>query len=465
MSDETISADVIASMETLSIVLGSLSVLGGLSILATVACFPMMMWRDKASGKQQPAQGSSRTVSTASVESTTTDTGPKRELNTYVHMIIMLAICETLAAFGFAWGFPIDPDVCIAQGILVQFFQRAKWTWNALIGYQLYRFMVHDRKGFSTLQMHAACWTFCIVLELAPLTNGIAYGGDDEYRGTNMCYYTQTPGTLKWTILMYFVPLVMAVAVMIYVAYQLWVRFRYLDSLAVQTPASVHIKRLVRTMIMYPVALLVTTFPNMIVFFISSVNKDGTWAAPKVQYITGVCCFAWSFSYGMWLSIIFFVNSQEAKRRWRSFLCGADYVDMDNRLVRGSQSDVKATKDAENIHRSMNAALGGGSLAGGTNFSMSRNRDSFGSSKSGSVSQKVQLSKTVEASGSSTGAGTSKNSLRLGLGASSGLVGTSSNASSPVFTSHSAVYDEENPINIDDDTFSSHATPSNPLHE
>ena len=62
---------------------------------------------------------------------------------------------------------------------------------------------------------------------------------------------------------------------------------------------------LVKTMIMYPTAMFLTTAPNLVIF--ATIELDPA----LFDYQTSILGFVWSFTYGIWLSVIFFVNSQE----------------------------------------------------------------------------------------------------------------------------------------------------------
>lgn len=373
-----------------------------------------------------------------------------RETNTYVHMIAMLSFSEAIAAASFAFGFPEDYNLCVVQGVMLLFFQRAKWIWSALIGFQLYRFMVHDRKGLEIWQMHTFCWSIDIILLMLPLVDGTAYGLDSEERGSITCYFagTEQGRVIRWVFIVYFLPLVICTIIMIYIAYSLWMRFRYLDNLATQNDATTHIKRLVRTMVMYPIATLITTLPNMLVYIIEQVTPEGSI---KNGYVVSVMCFSWSFSYGIILALIFFTNSQEAKRRWRSLLFGTPYVDQNGRLVRENDETRQESKDVDNISRSMNNALGIG-ISGNGNTMGGRSRDSFGRSSTRSTIDSFSLSSESRGSSMPINNGNG-NSIRADNSISTGVSGALVKSSSPVFTSHSATYayddtdvDAENPM-------------------
>ena len=174
----------------------------------------------------------------------------------------------------------------------------------------------------------------------------------------------------------------------------------------------------------------------MILFLLTSL--DNTYASPRTMYYAGIISFSWSFSYGVWLSIIFFANSQEAKRRWRALLFKTPYIDVDNRLVRHDNVYIKDKTETENIQRSMDSVLGGN---GRGSFTVGRNRDSFGSNNGGNGKKSTRVSPR---SNETTKGGTSQ------------LAGANQ---SPVFTSHSAFYADsaEVPIDLDKDNVS-------PLH-
>ena len=450
MSDNP-SATIIQSMETVTVVVGLCSVAGGLSILLTLGCFNSMLFRESANSGTANNDNESVSTSGNSVEPP-----KKRGHNVYVHMIGMLSLSETCAACAFAMGFPPTGPWCAFQGAMIQFFQRAKWIWNALIGFQLYRFMVHDQSGFELWQMHAIAWGLCVVLEVLPFTDNISYGSDDETVGLNVCYFKGQGDshTVSWVICVYFIPLTVCVLAMVYYAYQLWLRFRYIANLPEQTNTTIQITKLVRTLILYPAAMLITTMPNMVLFLLSSIRPNYS-SSIDTMYINGNICFAWSFTYGLWLCAIFFTNSQEAKRRWRALLFGVAYVDVDNRLVRSDQAWRQNTEEVGNIDKAMDNALDAGPVR-----SFGANR-SFNSSnggvslphRSGSTSSSANNSRTnslhlpadVEKGGVGannwSSAASSSQPVPMKHGSSSSLVTPcAAEHSSPVYTSSSAVY-------------------------
>lgn len=355
------SSEAIESMRVLAVTVGTLSALGGCIILLTLFCFPTMMWKEKRIRNRNPESRDSMSVSSRISHNITDTAGVRsgKETNTYMHMVCMLAVSEVLGASAYAIGYPSSRSVCIAQGILVLFFQRAKWIWNAFIGYQLYRFMVHDMRGLSLLQMHAVCWSVCLLFEVLPLLGGVGYGANSSDRGIQSCWYSQSESAevqravVNWFIVMYFVPLVSCILIMSYSAYHLWMRFQYLDSLNRQDDASMQIRKLCKTMVLYPVAMLITTLPNMVCFFLSALEVD--WATPEHQYNVFSVALTWSFSFGLWLCVIFFYNSQEAKRRWRSLVLGVKYEDDGNKLIR--RDDKKKQVTLTNFEKSINVAL------------------------------------------------------------------------------------------------------------
>jgi len=443
------SIDYAPGIEAMVNTVGALSCMGGLSIILTLSLFPSMMYTEK-----NAAAGSNTDRMDEASSSTNTAVSTTRgELNIYSHMIFMLSLSEAIAAGAFAMGFPDSSTGCITQGFLLQFFQRAKWIWNTLIGVQLYKFMVHQTKGFKVWQMHCVCWSICLILELLPMMDEVEYGSDDQSRGHMVCYF-KTKGhpthMYRWFTAVYFIPLVICVLVMIYYSYQLWKRFRYFSGLAVQTEGTLQISRLVRTMILYPVAMLITTFPNMFMFLYS--NLDPTYGSPKVEYLNGNICFAWSFSYGIWLCAIFFVNSQEAKRRWRAFLFNVPYVDIGNRLVRADGTWQQTTEEVNRIETGMDNALDSAAFSSGRSFG-SRQGSSVNSSNGSAQKNENTGTGKGYRSGDALTVKVPDNRDEIPVpvkGVSGSLASVSSNGS-PVYSSQSAHYGGIRRRNDDED--------------
>jgi len=457
MSDDHFVA-LVNSMETMTITVGVLSCMGGLSIAVTLLFFPSMMYTEKYGSStltNQPQQHLNEHTSVS-----TTSSATRGELNIYSHMILMLSLSEALAAGAYAMGYPVSDNACLAQGLILTFFQKAKWIWSSLIVLQLYRFMVHETKGFKVWQMHAICWSLCLLLEFLPMLDSIEYGSDDESRGAMVCYFKRNSRAARmyhWAVGVYFVPLIISVSIMIYFSYQLWKRFKYFTTLAVQTEGTIQISRLVRTMIYYPVTMLILSFPNMFMFLFS--HLDSAYAAPLTMYMNGNICLAWSFTYGIWLCAIFFINSQEAKRRWRAYLFNVPYLDIGNRLVRSDGAWQQTTEEVNRIETGMDNALDTASFSSGRSFERRQGQGSTNTNASSSV---------LKTDNSGMGYG---NSSRDGIaikgrdgesqdeiipastkpGISSNLAASISGNGSPVYSSQSAQYGGGRGTNISDE--------------
>jgi hypothetical protein len=456
MSDDFVA--LVNSMETMTTTVGIISCMGGMSIVGTLLFFPSMMYTEKYGSQSLTAANQPQlhldehTTSVATTSPTT-----RGELNIYSHMIFMLSLSEAIAAGAFAMGYPDSESACFAQGLVLQFFQRAKWIWNTLIGVQLYRFMVHETKGFKVWQMHAICWGLCLFLELLPMIDSIEYGSDDESRGYMVCYFKTNARAVHmyhWFVAVYFAPLVTCVSIMIYFAYQLWKRFKYFTTLPLQTEGTIQISRLVRTMILYPVTMLISTSPNMFMFLFSSL--DPGYAKPKTEYMNGNICFAWSFTYGLWLCAIFFVNSQEAKRRWRAYLFNVPYIDIGNRLVRSDGAWQQTTEEVNRIETGMDNALDTAAFSSGRSFGS--HQGSAGTNGSGSA-QKAENSVMGYGNNSRGGlaikgeTGECHDDIPASIkhGISGNLAASVSSNGSPVYSSQSAHYGGVRDRNLSDE--------------
>jgi hypothetical protein len=458
------------AMENLTITIGIMSVVGSFSILLTLVLFNSMLFREArkeqtstphTNDTERATIATATTPATTATASSTTEAQPqKRGHNVYVHMIAMLSLSEMLGAAAFAFGFPSNDSMCTVQGVLVQFFQRAKWIWNALIGFQLYRFMVHDQSGLQLWQMHGLAWGLCLLLEVLPFTNNISYGSDDGEIGYEVCYFKGQGDehTLTWVTLVYFVPLSICVIVMMYFAYKLWLRFRYIANLPEQTSTTHKITKLVRTLILYPLAMLFTTLPNMILFLAESVNPNYT--SIKSRYLNGNVCFAWSFTYGLWLCAIFFMNSQEAKRRWRALLCGVEYTDVGNRLVRSDQTWKQNTEEVTNIDKAMDQALDAG-------LSRSLRHGSSNSQRMGSGSSHNHRPSFINRSESGSAVDVERGpspQVQVKHGVSGSLVAQGVENSGAVYSSSSAVYGDDKSRAIVVEPISPNKNVDNPMH-
>ena len=110
-------------------------------------------------------------------------------------------------------------------------------------------------------------------------------------------------------------------------------------------------------MVLYPVTMLITSLPNMIYYILYHiVDKNGSEATQQL-IIALIGTYTWSFSQGIWLCAIFFYNSQEARRRWRSLVLGIKYEEDGNRLVRREQVQEMKQVTLTSTEKSTNVDL------------------------------------------------------------------------------------------------------------
>ena len=363
----------VKSLEILTVCVGAISAAAGCTVLLTFALFPSMLYIEKInksvvtfSGKESSIVGPSKVEH---LSGNSSPTNLKLSANVYTHMILMLALSETIASIAYSLGFSTDPTTCTVQGAIMMFFVRAKWVWSALIEYQLYDLMVNNKKGLKLWQLHAVAWGISLMLELLPLADDVTYGTDDESYGILVCYFRSpnAQAASDWFAAVFFAPLVCCMIFMFYYSIRIWFRFRYYMSADAQTEGTVEVNRLLKTMILYPISTLVTTAPNMIGFVLYLTYPEVS--SPKTFYVSQTIMLCWSFTYGLFLCAIFFTFSQEAKRRWRLLLFGAPYTEVGNRLVRSDDAFKQVTAQISQIEESIDNFLDGASFNSNNSWS------------------------------------------------------------------------------------------------
>jgi len=72
----------------------------------------------------------------------------------FIHLLLMMAICDTMSSLALSFGFPRDNALCSIQGFLYIFFERVTWFWLDLLVVQLYHFTRYHKVLLSLNQIH-----------------------------------------------------------------------------------------------------------------------------------------------------------------------------------------------------------------------------------------------------------------------------------------------------------------------
>jgi hypothetical protein len=229
-------------------------------------------------------------------------------------------------------------------------------------------------KGYSMSKMNAIIWTTDLFFFLLPFSTGTVYGRVDKQLGTDLCFFKQPTVEQKyygrlWTIVCFYSPLLLLILGTSFHTVRLWRRFKYLrvthnaavserkahltalktarsssnSNMSAQRSSGLtdtsengrriitrqdaqsgnQILDLVRTIIWYPICLIIAWTPNVlayIFYFYLANTKYGNWyeyeAVNDLSDVLGTVTFSLGILYGVGAASIFFGIKSEARGMW-----------------------------------------------------------------------------------------------------------------------------------------------------
>jgi hypothetical protein len=220
----------------------------------------------------------------------------------FCHMILMISICDMMGAIGFVIGFPHNGTYsCGAQGFLTLFFLSASWSWTCMLVYQMRCALIFKGAYFTFPFMNIVSLSFPFFYPLLTLiTND--YGNDDIVNGVAPCTLGGND-TMKFGWMeAHFAFLVLCSVCMFAFVSDVY-RCKYSDGLSAKE------YRVLSNTIFYPIALSISYFPVMVMFFY---RASGHKPSLLLQQIFEL----FSTQYGTLAAIVFFVYCSVARHRW-----------------------------------------------------------------------------------------------------------------------------------------------------
>ena len=154
------------------------------------------------------------------------------------------------------------------------------------------------------------------------------YGEDDDRLGKTLCSFkagddeamVRNKMVKVWIVATSYVPCSLSVVTMFVLLFMTARKVR-----AFNTTSGMRIRKLVRNTSLYPFITVLLWLPNMICFLVAE------WGYPHRPssevywnniYLPTRLTYCWATLGGFWIALAFFVNSREARHRWRALLWG-----------------------------------------------------------------------------------------------------------------------------------------------
>lgn len=231
---------------------------------------------------------------------------PAMKNGNFMPIILYMSISDVGLNFSTALGFPSTGTVrCWAQGLIQNYFALSGWFWTTILTYRIYCFVRYGRCNLKKRYMHLFSWGLPFILSVLPAIT-TDYGND--HRDSEGCVYVRRKGTAKWLVTFwgyttFFGWLFLCVFLML--AWQLVIVMKYRNS-----PMKGIISRTYNKVYLYPIVMIVCWTLS---FWCNALSRDDGELLYTLNVVFGI-------SNGVLDSLIFLFKSEEARRRWQTYL-------------------------------------------------------------------------------------------------------------------------------------------------
>eukprot|EP01032_Pedospumella_encystans_P010173 gene10173-11911_t len=225
----------------------------------------------------------------------------------FMPIILYMSISDLGLNFVSAFGYPADGSaLCWIQGLLATYFTIASWFWTTMLAFRVYSMIRYGSCKLTLVNMHLIAWGVPALLTLLPLTT-TDYGRGDG--SLEWCLFTARKGFPLWVMdfwsyITFFIWLFICFGLMI--AWQLIIQCKFQQS-ALQPVIS----RTYGKVYLYPVAMIFCWVLNLICDHSIGGKKSHNLAALGMLF---------GISNGILAAFIFMFKSEEAQRRWYTYL-------------------------------------------------------------------------------------------------------------------------------------------------
>lgn len=227
-------------------------------------------------------------------------------------ILFYISLADMLVGLGYSFGYPTNGSfLCSLQGFLISFFSPASWIWTTLLVFQLRTAVIYRRLWINFWHMHLICWITTSMIAFVPFAIWPQFytSADGKY----VCVHSGSPLVIT---LEFFV-----VIMVICIANVAW----YLLSTNEAVDISSNSWALLKSMILYPIGIVLFWFPLML---ISWTPKNNTTRRLEV-------CLIIESQAGTALAIAYYTQTHEARVRWaKLFGCFHDATEVETQSSR-----------------------------------------------------------------------------------------------------------------------------------
>lgn len=241
----------------------------------------------------------------------------------FVHIILMMALADTMSSIALAFGFPENDIVCTVQGFIFVFFGRLSWFFLDFLVIQLYYFAKYQKLFFTIWQIHYVVWPISILLQVGVFLTKNGYGNSqddliDDVHQVGVCFYSKQAGSLSsyfaWSTFAFTAELLISfLFILVVTIIVLFLRDNEDTSILVPVVSSVK-----KTIILYPISQLITALPGIIyaLYHVWYFNTHDENFPPHYVFRQDLLVAITPLN-NIFFAIIFYTKTDEAMRKWK----------------------------------------------------------------------------------------------------------------------------------------------------
>ena len=294
---------------------------------------------------------------------------PDMRKRLFMKIVMYIAICSTIANATSAFGLIHNEKspLCTTQSFITMWLYKSTWLWTTALSYHLFCIVFYGHYNPRPILINCICWILPLVVSLLPLSTN-AYGRDDD-SGSNIYGWCFIKGNGKtgpiWSLLTFNIFQFVCIILVGYYLFRITVRY---GSMNIRTDYP-EIYKIVISMALYPAGFFITWTPNLIFSIILNFGGASRSSEMTNTIFNALCILA--TQSGTFLTVAFFWNCPEARRRWWAFLVGHHNVDTGGGLLQVGNGTPEGRDqiNAEAFETQQSMAFAGRDTAGDSRVS------------------------------------------------------------------------------------------------
>lgn len=238
-----------------------------------------------------------------------------------ISIILLIAAADSLVSLAYSFGYPSDNNLCKFQGLLAETFEKVSWLTTDVLILNIYGIVIMRKILLDMKKTFIVIGTTVTTLTFLPFCNGVGYGGITGFVRCSYYNYKDPSnyspvalwGLIQQTIavssLLFILLIILRILVYLYCDYKEDEKLRTANQMLLA-------KESWRTMILYPISLIVCWLPSQLYAIIHEISPSSPLSNTRIYLSDALYMLA--PMNGLFLSLIFYIKTSEAKKEWTS---------------------------------------------------------------------------------------------------------------------------------------------------